>query len=49
MSHGGYSLFEPVEMVGENKEYFNQIFNNYKSNYKFNDELFAEEITTPLV
>jgi hypothetical protein len=25
MSHGGYLLFEPVEMVGENKEYFNQI------------------------
>lgn len=49
MSHGGYSLFEPVEMVGENKQYFTQIFNNYKSNYKFNDELFAEEITAPLV
>ena len=49
MSHGGYSLFEPVEMVGENKEYFKQIFENYKSNYKFNNDLFVEEITAPLV
>ncbi|MEC4036817.1 AAA family ATPase [Myroides odoratimimus] len=49
MSHGGYSLFEPVEMIGENKEYFKQIFNNYKRNYKFNRELFVEEVTVPLV
>ncbi|HLS36883.1 MAG TPA: AAA family ATPase [Sphingobacterium bovisgrunnientis] len=49
MSHGGYSLFEPVEMVGENKEYFKQIFMNYKRNYKFNQELFAEEVTAPLI
>ena len=49
MSHGAYSLFEPVEMVEENKEYFKNIFNNYLSNYKFNELLFAEENPEPLV
>ena len=49
MSHGAYSLFEPVEMVEENKEYFSNIFTNYLSNYIFNGVLFAEENTEPLV
>lgn len=49
MSHGAYSLFEPTEMVEENKEYFKSIFNNYLSNYKFNELLFAEENPEPLV
>src|SRR5690554_3543592 len=49
MSHGAYSLFEPTEMVEENKEYFKSIFNNYLSNYKFNGLLFAEENPEPLV
>lgn len=48
MSHGGYSLFEPLAMVPENKEYFGQIFNAYLANYKFNEELFRQEILTPL-
>jgi hypothetical protein len=39
LNHGGYSLFEPIEMVEENKTYFRQIFENYKSNYKFNRQL----------
>lgn len=42
LNHGGYSLFEPVEMLDENKEHFKQIFNNFRANYKFNPELFAE-------
>lgn len=49
MSHGAYSLFEPVEMVQENKEYFKSIFNNYLSNYKYNELLFTEENIEPLV
>lgn len=49
MSHGAYSLFEPVEMVEENREYFKSIFRNYLSNYKFNELLFAEENPEPLV
>ena len=43
LNHGGYSLFEPKEMVEENKKYFKQIFKNFKKNYKFNKNLF--EIT----
>lgn len=49
MSHGAYSLFEPVEMVEENKAFFKSIFNNYLSNYKFNELLFAEQNIEPLV
>ncbi|MFD2163110.1 AAA family ATPase [Paradesertivirga mongoliensis] len=48
MSHGAYSLFEPVEMIEENKEYFKSIFNNYLNNYKFNNILFDEENIGPL-
>lgn len=39
LNHGGYSLFEPKEMLEENKKYFIQIFNNFMKNYKFNEEL----------
>ncbi|MCH7415300.1 anticodon nuclease [Belliella sp. R4-6] len=42
MNHGGYSLFEPTEMVEQNKGIFGEIFENFKRNYKFNDELFNE-------
>ncbi|MDV7396507.1 anticodon nuclease, partial [Arthrospira platensis SPKY1] len=42
MNHGGYSLFEPTEMVEQNKVIFAEIFENFKRNYKFNDELFNE-------
>lgn len=49
MSHGAYSLFEPQEMVEENKEFFKSIFTNYLNNYKFNEILFAEEKIEPLV
>lgn len=46
LNHGGYSLFEPTEMVEENKRYFRQIFNNFLTNYKFNEELFDEPSTS---
>ncbi len=36
MSHGGHSLFEPVEMVGDNKQHFKELFNDFLKNYKFN-------------
>lgn len=42
MNHGGYSYFEPKEMLEENKVYFKQIFANFKANYKFNEEIFQE-------
>lgn len=43
MSHGNYSLFEPTEMVPENKDYFRRILNNFRGRFPFNSELFVEE------
>ena len=42
LSHGNYSLFEPVEMLEENKGYFKKILKDYMENYRFNPELFPE-------
>jgi|GEM_PF-52035 len=44
LSHGNYSLFDPKEMVEENKEHFNKILNNFLADYHFNDKLFQDEI-----
>lgn len=43
LSHGGYSIFEPIEMVEENKEYFRTILGNFLEDYKFNQNIFAAE------
>lgn len=42
LSHGNYSLFEPMEMTDENKGHFRRILNNFLNNYRFNPELFPE-------
>lgn len=42
LSHGNYSLFEPHEMLEENKQYFKKILNDFMANYRFNPELFQE-------
>lgn len=42
LSHGNYSLFEPREMMEENKQYFRKILNDFMANYRFNPELFPE-------
>ncbi|WP_233267527.1 AAA family ATPase [Algibacter sp. L1A34] len=39
LSHGNYSLYEPREMLPENKQYFKQIFNDFITNYQFNPEI----------
>lgn len=39
-NHGGYSLFEPTPLEQDNKERFIEIFQNFKTNYKFNFALF---------
>jgi len=44
MSHGNYSLFEPQEMMEENKGYFRKILTDFMERYTFNPELFPEEI-----
>ena len=40
LSHGNYSLFDPKEMVEENKEYFRNILNNFLEDYNFNQRIF---------
>lgn len=42
LSHGNYSLFEPVEMLEENKAIFRKILNDFMNNYRFNPKLFSE-------
>lgn len=39
LSHGGYSLFEPVEMVEDNKIIFKDILSGFMETYKFNEDL----------
>lgn len=48
LNHGGYSHFEPKEMVDENKQHFKNILNNFLSKYGFNPELISNlpEATT---
>lgn len=42
LSHGNYSLYEPVEMLPENKEYFKKIFKQFRDNYAFNPDVIPE-------
>ena len=42
LSHGNYSLFEPMEMLPENKQYFKKILTGFMSDYQFNRELFQK-------
>jgi hypothetical protein len=44
LSHGNYSMFEPKEMLEENKDYFKKILNDFMETYKFNPELFPNEL-----
>lgn len=45
LTHGNYSLYEPVEMMEDNKELFKQILSAFTKNYKFNPSLFAPRET----
>lgn len=40
LSHGNYSLYEPQEMLEENKAYFKKILDDFLNRYPFNPELF---------
>lgn len=38
LNHGGYSLFEPVEMMDDTKGIFSATLNLFLDNFKFNLE-----------
>lgn len=40
LSHGNYMVFEPTEMIDENKENFKIILKDFMDSYLFNPELF---------
>lgn len=43
MNHGDHSLFEPIEMVPENKEFFRNMLTKLREDYPFNPELFEPQ------
>lgn len=43
LSHGNITMFEPIEMVEDNKEVFRKILSGFMESYRFNPELFIEE------
>ncbi|RMH47495.1 MAG: anticodon nuclease [Gammaproteobacteria bacterium] len=45
LSHGGYSLFEPQEMMVENKEIFRKLLDDFMERFHFNPEIFPEAET----
>ena len=46
LSHGNYSLFEPREMLEENKRHFRKILHEFINRYPFNPALFPSEPAT---
>lgn len=42
LNHGNYSLYEPREMLEENKVEFKKILDSFLDNYTFNPELFPQ-------
>jgi hypothetical protein len=52
LSHGNYSLYEPQEMLEENKNYFRRILRDFITRYPFNPVLFPTApapIATPVI
>jgi hypothetical protein len=46
LSHGNYSVFEPQEMLEENKRHFRNILRNFIERYQFNPDVFPNESTS---
>lgn len=42
MSHGNYSLYEPVPMMEENKDIFRKLLNDFCTHFPFNPTLFKD-------
>ena len=47
MSHGNYSLYEPVEMMDENKAIFRKMLSDFRKHFPFNSDLFDTPINEP--
>lgn len=47
LSHGNYSLYEPQEMLEENKRYFREILHSFINRYPFNPALFPAPKEAP--
>jgi wobble nucleotide-excising tRNase len=45
MSHGDYSLYEPREMMQENKEHFGRLLRQFIANHPFSPALFPKQET----
>ena len=45
LSHGNYSLFEPKQMLDENKVYFRKILHDFLNRYPINPDLFPAAVT----
>lgn len=41
-NHGGYSLFEPVEMIDDNKAHFRRVLHEFLVRFPFNPAIFDE-------
>ncbi len=44
-SHGKYSIFDPQEMIGDNKDLFKRIFNGFLAKYEFHFPVIFNEPT----
>lgn len=42
-NHGNYSIFDPVEMMEENKEYFRYVLTDFLDLYYYNPKIFEEQ------
>jgi hypothetical protein len=45
LSHGNYSIFEPQEMVEENKNHFKAVLEGFIEEHGFNPQLFPNSTT----
>jgi hypothetical protein len=43
MSHGNYSLYEPVDMMEENKAIFRKVLSDFRKHFPFNPTLFEDK------
>jgi energy-coupling factor transporter ATP-binding protein EcfA2 len=48
LSHGNYSLYEPQEMLEENKNYFRKILHDFIQRYPFDPALFSDTPTAAI-